>query len=101
MALAFDREKFRQSPTSNDLRDTLPESDHEWSVFALFGILDGNLMYIRWWEIWMRAFRICGCSLNVGSGRADSVLDFLFSRGQRIVRDVQSVLRYFGFDYAV
>jgi hypothetical protein len=52
-------------------------------------------------QVWMRAFRICGRSLVRGPGGANSFLDFLFSRGQRIVRDVQRALRYFGFDYAV
>ena len=49
----------------------------------------------------MRAFRICGRSFDRGPGGADSLLDFLFSRCQRIVRDVQRALLYFGFDYAV
>jgi hypothetical protein len=34
-------------------------------------------------------------------GGADSLLDFLFSRGQRIVRDMQRALLYSGFDHAV
>jgi hypothetical protein len=49
----------------------------------------------------MRAFRICGRSLDGGPGSTDSLLDFLFTREQRIVRDVQRVVLYFGFDYAV
>ena len=49
----------------------------------------------------MRAFRICGHSLDRGPGGADSLLDFLFSRCQRIVRDMKRALLYFGFDYAV
>ena len=48
----------------------------------------------------MSAFRICGRSLDRGPGGADSLLDFLFSRCQRIVPDVQRALLYFGFDYA-
>src|SRR4029077_1753397 len=52
-------------------------------------------------QVWMRAFRICGRSLDGGPGSTDSLLDFLFTRGQRIVRDVQRVVLYFGFDYAV
>jgi len=36
-------------------------------------------------QVWMRAFRICGRSLDGGPGGADSLLDFLFSRCQRIV----------------
>jgi hypothetical protein len=49
----------------------------------------------------MRAFGICGRSLDRGPGGADSLLDFLFSRRQRIVRDVERALLDFGFDYAV
>ena len=49
----------------------------------------------------MRAFRICGRSVDGGASGADSVLDFLFGRCQRIVRDVQCAFRYLGFDYAV
>jgi len=49
----------------------------------------------------MRAFCICGRILDRGPGGADSLLDFLFSRGQGIIRNVQRALRYFGFDYAV
>jgi hypothetical protein len=49
----------------------------------------------------MRAFRICGRGLDRGPGGADSLLDFLFRRCQRIVRDVQRAFFYFGFDYAV
>ena len=49
----------------------------------------------------MRAFRICGRSPDGSPGGADSLLDFLFSRCQRVVRDVQRALLYFAFDYAV
>jgi hypothetical protein len=49
----------------------------------------------------MRTFRIRGRCLDRGPGGADSLLDFLFSRCQRIVRDVQRALLDFGFDYAV
>ena len=49
----------------------------------------------------MRTFRICGRSFDRGPSGADSLLDFLFSRCQRIVRDVQRTLLYFAFDYAV
>jgi hypothetical protein len=49
----------------------------------------------------MRAFRICGRSLDRGPGGADGLLDFLFSRCQWIVRNVKRVLLYFGLDYAV
>jgi len=47
------------------------------------------------------AFRIRGRSLDRGPGRTDSLFDFLFTRGQRIVRNVQRAALYFGFDYAV
>jgi len=67
----------------------------------LLRILGWSLLYIRSWQAWMRAFSICGRILDRGPGGADSSLDFLFSRGQRIVQDVQRPLRYFGFDYAV
>ena len=49
----------------------------------------------------MRAFRIRGRSVDGGARGADSVLDFLFGRCQRIVRDVQWAFRYLRFDYAV
>ena len=49
----------------------------------------------------MRAFRICGHSLDRGPGGADSLLDFLFSRCQGIVRNVHRAFLYFGFDYAL
>ena len=49
----------------------------------------------------MRAFRVSGRNLNGAPSGADSVLDFLFSRRQRIVRNVQRALRYFGLDHAV
>src|SRR5262249_11742747 len=52
-------------------------------------------------QIWMRTFRICGRSLDSGPGGTNSLLDFLFSRGQRIVRDVYRAFLYFGFDNAV
>ncbi len=43
----------------------------------------------------MRAFRICGGSFDRGPGGADSLLDFLFTGCQRIVRDVQRAAIYF------
>ena len=49
----------------------------------------------------MRVFSICGRSLDGGSGGADSLLNFLLSRCQGIVRDVQRAFLYFVFDYAV
>jgi hypothetical protein len=49
----------------------------------------------------MSAFRIRNRGLDCGPGGADRLLDFLFSRCQRIVRDMQRAFFYFGFDYAV
>ncbi len=49
----------------------------------------------------MRTFRICGRSFDGCPCGMDGLLDFLFSRCQRIVRDVQRALFYFGFDCAV
>ena len=49
----------------------------------------------------MRAFRICSRSLDRGPCGTDSLLDFLFSRCQRVVRDVKRALLYVGFAYAV
>ena len=49
----------------------------------------------------MRAFPICSRGLDRGPGGADSLLDFLFGRCQRIVRDVERAFFYFGFDYAI
>ena len=45
----------------------------------------------------MRTFGICGRSLDSGPGGTNSLLDFLFNRSQRIVRDVQRPFLYFGF----
>jgi hypothetical protein len=85
----------------SDRRTLRSELARESGVLALVRILNGSLLYIRRWQVWMRAFRICGRSLDRGPGGANSFFDFLFSRCQRIVRDVQRALRYFGFDYAV
>src|SRR5215468_5868406 len=52
-------------------------------------------------QVRMRTFRICGRTLDSGPGGANCLLDFLFSRHQGIVRDVQRAFRYFGFDYAL
>src|SRR4029079_18981411 len=49
----------------------------------------------------MRVFSICGRSLDDHPGGADSLLNFLFSSCQRIVRDVQRALFYLGFDYTI
>ena len=70
-------------------------------MLALLRILGWSLLYIRSWQIGMRAFSICGRILDRRPSRADSFLDFLFSRCQRIVRDVQRALRYFGVDYDI
>ena len=63
-------------------------------------IVGGSLLNIWHRQIWMRAFRVCGRSLDRCARGADSLLDFLFSRCQRVVRDVQRGLLYFGFDHA-
>jgi hypothetical protein len=71
-------------------------------VFVVPRVFDRRLFHIRRrWQVWMRAFRICGCGFDVGPGGADSLLDFLLARDQWIVRDVQRALLDFGFDYAV
>ena len=70
-------------------------------MLALLRILGCRLLYNRSWQVWVRAFSICNRILDRGPGGADSLLDFLFSRRQRIVRNVQRAFRYFGFDHAV
>ena len=81
----IDRENYATGNVKRSL-GTGPERDHEGSgVLALVRILDGRLLYIRRWQVWMRAFRVRGCSLDRGPGGTDSLLDFLFSRCQRIV----------------
>ena len=70
-------------------------------LVAGVGIFNGSVPIRRCWKVWMRAFRICGRSFDGGADGADSLLDFLFGRCQRIVRDVQRAFLYFGFDYAV
>ena len=49
----------------------------------------------------MRALRICGCGFDSAPGRTDSLFDFLFTHGQRIVRDVQRAVLDFRFKHAV
>jgi len=49
----------------------------------------------------MRAFSISGRSLDSGPSGTNSLLDFLFNRSQRIVRDVQRPFSILVFDYAV
>lgn len=85
------------------MRDKVARGDHERSgVLALVRIFDRCLRCIRRrWELWMRSFGICGRGSSGGAGRANSLLDFLFTRRQRIVRGVQRALFYFDFDYAL
>ena len=60
------------------------------------------MLYLRGrWQVWMSTLRICHRSFDCGPGGANGLLDFLFSRSQRVVRDVQRALFYFHFDYAV
>ena len=48
----------------------------------------------------MWSLSVCGRGFDGTPRRANSLLDFLLVRGQRIVRDVQRALRYFEFDHA-
>ena len=48
----------------------------------------------------MWSLSVCGRGFDGTPRRANSLLDFLPVRGQRIVRDVQRALRYFEFDHA-
>ena len=84
---------------SPDRPDTPPERKSR--VLFFVRILGESLLDLRRWQVWMRAFSISGRGVDRGPGGPDSLLDFLFGRGQRIVRDVQRALRYFRFDYAV
>ena len=67
----------------------------------LVRILAGSFLYTWRGQVWVRVFRSRCRSLDVGPGGTDSLLNFLLSRCQRIVRDVQRALLDFGFDYAV
>ncbi len=49
----------------------------------------------------MRSLSVGGRGFDCTPGGANSLLDFLFSRGQRIEGNVQRTLRYFEFDHAV
>src|SRR4030095_1948978 len=65
-------------------------------------LFDGSLLYIRRsWQVRMSSLCICRRVFDGIPGGANSLLDFLFSRGQRIVRDVQRALLYSGFDHTV
>jgi len=95
------REKFPQ-PRRQTVFGTGRQRDHERSgVLALVRILGGTLQYTRRWQVWMRRFCICGRGFDGSSGRADSLLDFLLSGSQRIVRDVERAFCYFDFNYAI
>src|SRR4051812_22969876 len=93
--------KFGAPRTSSVARDSSSERGFRSAILGLVGILEGSLLYIRGWQIWMRVFRIGGRSLDRGAGGANSLLNFLFSCCQRIVRNVQRALLYFRVDYAV
>jgi hypothetical protein len=61
-----------------------------------------SLLYVRrGWQVWMRSLCICGRGFYSITGGADSLLDFLFSRSEQIVRDVQRAVLDFGFNHAV
>jgi hypothetical protein len=67
-------------------------------VFAVSRVIDGRLFHIgRRWQVRMRAFRVRGCSFDRSAGGADSLLDFLFTRCQQIVRDGAARLSLFWF----
>jgi hypothetical protein len=71
-------------------------------VFAVLRVFDGDLLGIRRrGQVWMRTLRICCRGFDATPGGTNSLLDFLFTRRQRVVRDVQRALLYFGFGYAV
>src|SRR3954467_3002679 len=79
------RARFGAPRTSSVARDSSSERGFRSAILGLVGILEGSLLYIRGWQIWMRVFRIRGRSLDRGAGGANSLLHFLFSRRQRIV----------------
>jgi len=61
-----------------------------------------NLLHVRRvWQVRMRSFCICRRGFDSISGGANSLLDFLFSRGEWIVRHVHRFVLDFGFDYTV
>ena len=102
MAVRKSRDDRRNYPNleRRTIFRTASREKHDGSgVLAMLLVLHGRLLKIRRWQIWVCAFRICGRSLDGASGGADSLLNFLFSSCQRIVRDVQRALLYFGFDY--
>ena len=83
------RSRFRKTIFRTCLPDREPGKNHDGlGVLAWVGIFDGSLLCIRRRQVWMRAFRICGRSLDRGACGLNSLLDFLFSRCQRIVRHV-------------
>src|SRR5215467_7501599 len=102
MALASTEKNYRLRRSSIARRDTSAERDHqELEVLAFVRLLDGRLLYIRRWQVWMRTFRICGRSFDSGPGGADGLLDFLLSCCQRIIRDVNRAFFDLCFDHAV
>ena len=63
---------------------------------------DRSLLHTRRvWQVWTHSFCICRRGFDSVPGGANSLLDFLFSRGERIVRHVHRFVLDFGFDYAV
>jgi hypothetical protein len=78
------------------------ELSRESGVFAFVRFFGGSLIYVRRRrQIEMRSLSVCRSGFDRTSGRTNSLLDFLFSRGQRIVRHVQRAFLYFDFDYTV
>jgi hypothetical protein len=83
------------------IADTKRQSARQSGVVVVLCVFDGRLLCAwRHRQVWMRIFHICGRSFDSRAGGADSLLDFLFSRCQRIIRDVQRLLLYFDFDYS-
>ena len=71
-------------------------------MLVIVRAFDRSLLHIRRsWQVWTRSFCICRRGFDGIPGGANSLLDFLFSRGEWIVRHVQRFVLDFGFDYAV
>ena len=83
--LASSAKKLWQRERRTIFRTRRPERSLRVRSLALVRIFDGSLLYIRRQQIWVRAFRVCGRSLDGRACGADSLLDFLFSRCQRVV----------------
>ena len=63
---------------------------------------DRSLLHTRRvWQVWTHSFCICRRGFDSVPGGANSLLDFLLGRGERIARHVHRFVLDFGFDYAV